>query len=186
MKRLMTLFAVATLVSGCATAPVYQLTGSGRTAPPAQGYSVELPPNWVRLSSDEKGLIATRDGFGLQRIMIRRVAAKDAFPRIKKAAGENLLASELAELQIAELKSINTQLANLTVVENVPARIGGKVGFRLRIRYLNNHGLAFDQVWCGVLDNGYYYLISFHAPELHYFDKYLPDYDRTLASFRLS
>jgi len=37
-----------------------------------------------------------------------------------------------------------------------------------------------------VLDKGHYYLVSFHAPELYYFDKYLPDFDRTLASFKLS
>ena len=37
-----------------------------------------------------------------------------------------------------------------------------------------------------MLDKGHYYLISFHAPELYYFDKYLPDFDRTLASFKLT
>ena len=116
--------------------------------------------------------------------MIMRADAKDAFPKIKKQADDKLLASELAELQIAELKSSGA--SNLTVVENLPARIGGRIGFRLRIRFLNDDGLAFDQVWCGVLDKGHYYLISFHAPELYYFDKYLPDFDRTLASFKLS
>lgn len=181
MKRLLALLASAALLGGCAT---YELTGAGRTAMTDLGYSVELPQNWVRLSSDAKRMIVTRDGFGLQRIMITRADAKDAFPKIKKQADDKLLASELAELQIAELKSGGA--SNLTVVENLPARIGGRTGFRLRIRFLNDDGLAFDQVWCGVLDKGHYYLISFHAPELYYFDKYLPDFDRTLASFKLS
>lgn len=181
MKRLLALLASAALLGGCAT---YELTGAGRTAMTDLGYSVELPQNWVRLSSDAKRVIVTRDGFGLQRIMITRADAKDAFPKIKKQADDKLLASELAELQIAELKSGGA--SNLTVVENLPARIGGRTGFRLRIRFLNDDGLAFDQVWCGVLDKGHYYLISFHAPELYYFDKYLPDFDRTLASFKLS
>lgn len=183
MKRLLALLAIAALLGGCAT---YELTGSGPTSAEDKSYSVTLPQNWVRLSSDSKRVIVTRDGFGLQRIMITRTEAKDAFPKIKKPAGDKLLASELAELQIAELKSSGTALANLTVVENLPARVGGKIGFRLRIRYLNADGLAFDQVWCGVLDKGYFYLLSFHAPELYYFDKYLPDFDRTLASFRLT
>src|SRR5512146_2681324 len=181
MKRLLALLASAALLGGCAT---YELTGAGRTAMTDLGYSVELPQNWVRLSSDAKRMIVTRDGFGLQRIMITRADAKDAFPKIKKQADDKLLASELAELQIAELKSGGA--SNLTVVENLPARIGGRTGFRLRIRFLNDDGLAFDQVWCGVLDKGHYYLVSFHAPELYYFDKYLPDFDRTLASFKLS
>lgn len=181
MKRLLALLASAALLGGCAT---YALTEAGPTAGPDKSYSVELPQNWVRLTSDEKRVIVTRDGFGLQRIMIMRADAKDAFPKIKKQADDKLLASELAELQIAELKSSGA--SNLTVVENLPARIGGRIGFRLRIRFLNDDGLAFDQVWCGVLDKGHYYLISFHAPELYYFDKYLPDFDRTLASFKLS
>jgi hypothetical protein len=182
MKRVLALLSTAALLGACA--PTYQLTASGRTAPPEQGYSVELPQNWVRIASDEKRVIVTRDGFGLQRIMITRTEAKEAFPKIKKEASDKLLASELAELQIAELKSGGA--TNLTVVENLPARIGGRIGFRLRIRFLNDDGLAFDQVWCGVLDKGHYYLISFHAPELYYFDKYLPDFDRTLASFKLT
>jgi len=181
MKRLLALLSMTALLAGCAT---YALTDAGPTAGPDKSYSIQLPQNWVRLTSDNKRVIVTRDGFGLQRIMITRAEAKDAFPKIKKPAGDNLLASELAELQIAELKSARTP--NLTVVENLPARIGGKTGFRLRIRFLNDDGLAFDQVWCGVLDRGHYYLISFHAPELYYFDKYLPYFDRTLASFKLS
>ena len=181
MKPLLALLASAALLGGCAT---YELTGAGRTAMTDQGYSVELPQNWVRLSNDSKRVIVTRDGFGLQRIMITRAEAKDAFPKIKKQADDKLLASELAELQIAELKSGGA--SNLTVVENLPAQIGGRIGFRLRIRFLNDDGLAFDQVWCGVLDKGHYYLVSFHAPELYYFDKYLPDFDRALASFKLS
>ena len=181
MKRLIGLLAIAALLGGCAT---YALTGSGPVSAEDKSYSVTLPQNWVRLASDSKRVIVTRDGFGLQRIMITRTEAKDAFPKIKKQADDKLLASELAELQIAELKSGGA--TNLTVVENLPARIGGRIGFRLRIRFLNDDGLAFDQVWCGVLDKGHYYLISFHAPELYYFDKYLPDFDRTLASFRFS
>ena len=183
MRRLIGLLALAALLGGCAT---YALTGSGPVSAEDKSYSVTLPQNWVRLASDSKRVIVTRDGFGLQRIMITRTEAKDAFPKIKKQADDKLLASELAELQIAELKASGSQLANLTVLENVPARIGGRIGFRLRIRFLNDDGLAFDQVWCGVLDKGHYYLISFHAPELYYFDKYLPDFDRTLASFELT
>jgi hypothetical protein len=183
MKRLLAWLAVAALLGGCTT---YALTGNGPTSAEDKSYSVTLPQNWVRLSSDSKRVIVTRDGFGLQRIMITRAEAKDAFPKIKKAADDKLLASELAELQIAELKAGGSQFANLTVLDNLPQMVGGRTGFRLRIRFLNNNGLAFDQVWCGVLDRGHYYLISFHAPELYYFDKYLPDFDRTLSSFKLS
>jgi hypothetical protein len=181
MKRLLGWLAIALLLGGCTT---YALTGSGPTAAEDKSYTVTLPQNWVRLSSATDRVVVTRDGFGLQRIMVTRSEAKDAFPKIKKAADDKLLASELAELQIAELKSSGAP--NLTVVENLPAKIGGRIGFRLRIRFLNDDGLAFDQVWCGVLDKGHYYLVSFHAPELYYFDTYLPDFDRALASFKLS
>ena len=102
MNRVLALLPIAALLGGCAT---YALTGSGPTSAEDKSYSVTLPQNWVRLSSDDKRVVVTRDGFGLQRIMITRSEAKDAFPKIKQQAGDKLLASELAELQIAELKA---------------------------------------------------------------------------------
>ena len=180
MRILVLMLALA--LSGCAT---YDLTVKGRTEGPDKAYSVELPQNWVRLTSATDKVIVTRDGFGLQRIMITRVAAKDAFPAIKKEASARLLPSELADLEIAELKAHGQIMANLKVEQNEPLALGGETGFRVQIRILNADGVAFHQVWCGALHKGYFYLVSFHAPEVYYFPKYLPDFERALGSFRL-
>ena len=85
MRRLLGWLAIAALLGGCAT---YELTGTGPTGAEDKSYTVALPPNWVRLSSATDRVVVTRDGFGLQRILITRSAAKDAFPKIKKSADE--------------------------------------------------------------------------------------------------
>ena len=183
MKRLLILLMMSALLGGCAT---FEVIEKSETAGPDKSYSVDLPLNWVRQTSVTDRIIVTRDGFGLQRIMVSRTVSKDAFPKLKKGADEKLLASELAELQIAEMKSSGEQLSNLTVLENVPVSVGGKNGFKLRLQFKSQRGLDFGQIYYGVVHKGYYYLISYHSPRLYYFEKYLPDFDRTVASFRLT
>jgi hypothetical protein len=181
MIRWLTLLWVAALLGGCAT---YGIVKQGPTAGPEKSYTIELPANWIQLTSATDRVVVTRDGFGLQRIMIMRTLEKKAFPKIKKEADPALLPSELAALQIAELKAGGEQAAALTVVQNVPAEVGGETGYRLQIEAKNEEGLVFENVYCGVLHKGYYYLVSFHAPRLYYYSKYLPDFERTLASFK--
>jgi hypothetical protein len=181
MMRSLILLAAAALLGGCAT---YAVVKPGPTAGPEKTYTVDLPANWIRLTSASDRVVVTRDGFGLQRIVITRTPEKDAFPKIKKAADAKLLPSELAALQIAELKAAGEQAAALTVVENAPAEVDGELGFRIRVEVKNEEGLVFENIYCGVLHKGYYYLIGFHAPRLYYYPKYRPDFDRTLASFK--
>ncbi len=181
--RLLVWLCAAALVGGCAT---FEVVDKGEVTGPDKSYTVQLPLNWMRLTSATQQIVVTRDGFGLQYVALRRVAAKDAFAKVKKSADEKMLPSELADLQVAELKSANEQLANLVVKENAPSTVGGKGGFRLHVEFKNERGLDFDQVHYAVLYKGYYYLLSFQAPRLYYFAKYLPDFERTAASFKLA
>lgn len=183
MRRWLIVLCVAALLGGCAT---YAVVQPGPMAGPEKSYTVELPANWIQLTSATDRVLATRDGFGLQTIMIRRSPQKDAFPKIKKAADAALLPSELAALEIAELKTGGEQMGNMHLVENVPAAVGGKSGFRIHFEFRNQDGLIFDEIICGVLERGYYYIVSFRAPRLYYYRKYLPDFERSLASFKLA
>lgn len=183
MRKLLPAAALALSLTGCVTLEVIE---KGETTGPDGSYTVTLPMKWVRLTSASDRLVVTHDGFGLQRIVIRRVPADRAFLKLKKTADEKLLPSELAELQIAEIKSGDEKLSNLTVIENSPAPVGGKTGFRLHLQHRTETGLLFEHLIYGVVQKGHYYLISYHAPALHYFKKYQPDFDRTVSSFRLT
>jgi hypothetical protein len=182
--RLLPWLLIAALLGGCAT--TFQVVDKAEMAGPDKSYTVQLPLNWIRLATLDDRVLVTRDGFGLQHVSITRRAAKEAFPKTKKGADEKLLPSELAELQVAELKSASEQMANLVVAENIPAAVGGKNGFRLHLRFKNERGLDFEQIHYGVACKGYYYLISYQAPRLYYFEKYRADFERTAASFTLT
>jgi hypothetical protein len=182
--RVLPLLLAAVLVGGCAT--TFEVVDKPELVGPGKSYTVQLPVKWVKLATFDESVVVTRDGFGLQHVSISRRPAKDAFPKTKKAADEKLLPSELAELQIAELKSSGEQMATLAVAENAPAAVGGKSGFRLHLQFRSERGLDFEQIHYGVAYKGYYYLISFQAPRLYYFDKYRPDFERTAASFTLT
>lgn len=180
MKRWLAIASFAAMLGGCAT---LELIEKSETAGP--GYTVALPLNWVRLPADGDQIVITHDGFGLQRISIQRRVADKSFPKLKKNADEKLLASELAEMQIAELKLSGEQMATLTTVDNGPESIGSRPGFRIQVQFKTANGLLIEQVYCGVVHKGHYYLISYSAPSLYYFKKYQPAFEKVVATLRL-
>lgn len=183
--RLVVVLAFLAVLGGCATP--WEVVEKAEFEGPEKSYTVALPVKWVRVPGFSERVELTRDGTGLQRIVIARVKGENAFPRLKRPAGEKLLPSELADLQIAELRSQGEQLAGLTVVENIPATVGGRPGgFRLQISWTTSRGLRMSQVHYGIVHRGFFYLVSYQAPQLYYFDKYRPDFEQLAGSMRLN
>jgi hypothetical protein len=172
------------VASGCAPTPARVETP--RIEALDKSYAVELPTGWIRQYTAEKNLIASRDGFLLQTIALVRRPLKEAFPRTKKVATTGMLPSELAELEIAELKLRGELTAALTVLENEPAALSGKEGFRVKVAYNNARGLEFNEVVYGVADESSMYRVTYRAPKLYYFDRYYPDFERAVQSFTLT
>jgi hypothetical protein len=173
------------LFAGCAQVPTRVDTPLNDG--PDKSYTVELPVGWIKQATpDNRTLVASRNGFLLEIIAIIKRPPKEAFPGIKKAAIPELLPAELAELQIAEIKSQDAFTAALTVVENEPADIAGHQGFRVQVRYKNNRGLEIQRVVYGFADKSAYSDLWFGAPMLYYFDTYYPDFQKAVASFQLS
>ncbi|HYL19543.1 MAG TPA: hypothetical protein VEV20_12750, partial [Burkholderiales bacterium] len=92
------------LLAGCVQVPTRIETA--RNDGPDKTYTVELPVGWMKEArTDNTVLLASRNGYLLEIIQIARHPLKDAFPKTKKAAGDSMLPAELAELEIAEIKS---------------------------------------------------------------------------------
>jgi len=176
--------AVVVLLGACAAPP--QRVDSSRTEGPDKSYAVDLPVGWISQVTQNKQLLVTRDGTLLEYILITKSPPKEAFPKTKKAASDSMLPAELAELEIAEIKSEDQFTAALTVIENTPAEITGRSGFRFRVRYKNNLGLEIQRVVCGFAEKSAYYQMQFGAPTLYYFDRYYPDFQKAVASFQLT
>jgi hypothetical protein len=182
-KKLSTAAAVL-LLGACALPP--QRVDTPRTEGPDKTYVVDLPIGWIKQVTQKKELLASRDGILLDYILISASPLKEAFPKTKKAAADNMLPAELAELEIAETKNQDQFTAALTVVENEPVEIAGQEGFRVRMRYKNNRGLELQRVVYGFADKSAYHRMEFGAPTLHYFDTYYPEFQKVVASFQLS
>ncbi len=182
MRRLAILTVCAAL-AGCIPGPAR--VDTPHTEGPDKAYSVDLPVGWIKQYTMENNLIASRDGFLLQTIAIVRRPPNHAFDRTKKDAADGMLPSELAELEIAEIKARDELTEALTVLENEPATVSGKEGFRVRVAYRNPRGLEIHEEVCGVVAQSRLYLLVYRAPRLYYFPKNYADFQRTVESFKV-
>jgi hypothetical protein len=182
VKSPLALVAAALFLCGCVPSPAR--VDEPRTDAPDKSYAVELPLGWIRQVDQNKYLVASRDGFPLNMIRIERAPLKKAFPLTKKAASESALPSELAELAVAEIRASESEVTAITVVSNEPASISGRDGFRVEVSWRNLRGLEIVAVVYGFADASGFYTLIYRAPRLHYFAKYLPEFERTVASFR--
>lgn len=172
------------LLAGCIPTPAR--VDTPRTEALDKTYAIELPSGWIRQYTDGRNIIASRDGYLVEAIMVVRRPLKEAFPHTKKAATDAMLPSELAELEIAEIKSRDELSAALTVLKNEPALLSGKDGFRLELSYNNRRGLEFVEVVYGLVDGAAMYRVSYRAPRLYYFERYYPEFQKSVESFRLT
>lgn len=184
MKRLLrsTLILTTVLIAGCATTWT-RIDDAGRSYQGAH-YSVMLPVGWMRLESGGN-LLLSKDGLDLQRIIIEYHTHDKAFETLKKASSATMLPSELAELTIAELKaSQKDDLPSLRVISNAPVDIGGHAGFLLHLGYKTDAGLRVEMLMEGFADANGYYLITYRAPTLYFFERDRAAFDAVCASFR--
>jgi hypothetical protein len=174
---------LALVLAGCAS---WEAIGPDNATLRENGYQLTLPTGWVRVMYETQEVILTKEGVMLQQIAVKSVPHKKAFPRLKKPAGDKLLPSELAELQIAETKRGSQVESNLEVVENEPAQLGGRTGFRVRLRFVTPNGIPFEQLLYGVCDDKNYYLLGLQAAGFYYFDAHREEFERMVATFRFA
>ena len=175
MKKWLVLLAL--LAVGCApwvrVGGVYQNT--------ERNFSVDLPQGWMK-SNTEKSLLITRDGVLLQRIVIERSKATDELQYTKKKLEPSMLPHEAAEV-IADNISSNPSITDFTLLENAPATIANRRGFKLLYQYKNKDGLPFKGMYCGFLSGDWLYALRYTAPARYYFDKDVGTFDKVLNSF---
>ena len=150
-----------------------------------QAYSVQLPVGWVQASLPQKPDVLTfsRDGFSLQSISVSNAKHDKAFPQLKKAVSTTMLATDIAENQLSEIKATNPNPASIQVLENKLVNLSSGKACRLHLRYLNDKGLRFEQVTYGLVGKQYYYTLTYTAPSLHYFPRDKQVFEQVVNSF---
>ncbi len=182
--QLLSCIAIVAL-AGCATqsATWSSIEESTRTVQVGR-YSVELPGGWMQLKSGQNDShVVSRDGTNLQLIEIIRTKLEEAFPKLKRGVPSSALPSELAELQIANMRA-GQGLADLSVVKNEPIAIAGTTGYSLLTRFKNSRGLRYERIVVGFAEADGYYTLSYQAPTLYYFGRDRAAYDALLRSLR--
>lgn len=185
---------VTVLLAGCGAQPSrpsmatlfgkrVELQRDGRFT--AKSFTIDLPAGWVRKPLGEDAVVASLDGVLLQMITAEQRNLDKAFPRTKKAARPEALSSELAELEIAEMKASGPQMAALEILENEPATLSGQEGFRLMFRFRTQRGLTIQRVVLGCVTKTGYYRLDYVAPALNYFTPSLPAFEKAAESFTL-
>lgn len=168
------------ILSGCGA----WLRAGGPYTSAAHGISVEFPEGWMRMNNKDV-LLVTRDGVLLQYIIIQTLETSDALKHTKKTFRRGMLPQEVAEV-ILDNKASNPDTLNFKVAENVPAKVGGRPGFKAVYTYKNKDGLRLKGLFYGALVGERFYGISYTAAARHYFDRDLKTFDKAFRTFRIN
>lgn len=153
---------------------------------------VEWPRAWMKFTPAEADdnakkegwlLTVTRDGVGLQAIILKKRPIEQGFSNTKKKAAPGMLPQELAELVLDDMRA-NPNLIDLQVVENSPATLGGTPGYKVNVRYRNKAGLPKQTVHYGCIEKGQLYTLIYEAPQRHYYALDLQTFEMVKDSFK--
>lgn len=199
MKRWLTAAVVALILAGCAPKPYWTLTDDKNRRVSSTSFEFSVADGWVRNTEPRtwdrveidgkdqtlllESMTVTRDGTGLQAITITRRYPDTAFPTLKKKSNDRMLAPEVADLYVSELRK-RSGLERLSVVSNKPARIDGRQGFQVVMQFKNEDGLRLQVVTYGFADKTGLYTISYRAPYLYYYDRDLKAFTDLVTSFK--
>lgn len=181
---------LAALASGlalaaCATPkPPAWLPADGAYVAAHAGFEVRAPSGWMRrnLPPEREVLVVTRDGTPLQRIAAGSTEVGKTVGASKRTVSTGMSPQELGELVLDDIASSQ---ADLQVVENAPATLSGRNGFRVRATYRNQNGLGIEVAIYGLLEQGRFYWLVYSAPRRRYFQLDLATFEEVVASFRL-
>ena len=180
----------ALLLATTACAPIW-VPIDGKTPRPFDMTPVqirmEMPMEWMSSYYAPVGgyFFFTVHGSELEEFWVRR------FPRnaVVKGTGRNtdgtLTVQEMAEISL-DSRRLDGGTGNFEVVSNRPATVGGQSCFRLDYRHRNDIGLEKRVVEYGCPVSTWLYRFEFMAPEEHYFDRYVGDFEEAVASIQFT
>ena len=183
--RTTALVALTIGVIGCATPEWSTATVGSTYTDPDGGYTVQVPTGWQWVKFNAKTpLLATRDGPDLQAIRVYYRKNEDAFPNIDKESSPDMMPGDLAELFVADLRE-ERGIGKIELLENAPADIGGRSGFRVELAWRNEGGLRYHGVVYGCATQRGLYVLVYNAPVLHYYEQHVADFEKSVSTFLL-
>ena len=171
------------LASLAACTPWARVDQGSRTETRRDDFSLDLPVGWVKRTANGNDFFVTRDGPALNYIVVKREPHDRKLPGTKRTTRADMLPHEIAEIAIAEWKSTEAT-ANLEVLSNTLAMLGGKPAARVHIRYRNERGLPLERIMVSLFDAKGRLSVVYEAPAIVYFQRGLADFEAMVASVR--
>ena len=96
-----------------------------------------------------------------------------------------MLPQEAAGVIIDEIAS-DRLIYNFNVIENVPAIIDGREGFKILFTYKDQKGSAFKTLYYGFISGDSFYNLRYNAAARYYFEKDIAVFEQLLSSFKVA
>ena len=163
--------------------------------------SLQLPKDWVIFNKhfnkyhavvngkrEEKvadQVIITKNGLGLDAIRIISFDSGSAFPSVNKGATDSTIPSELAELFIAEKRTVYGG-NKIDVINSKPMTVANEQGFIVQYKMTTPTGIEFTHSAVGIVTPNHFYAFEYRASLVHFYEAGLPSFLQMLDSVKLT
>ena len=179
MKKLLTLLISLFLITSCASvAQKHSLKDLSDN-----DFSVEIPNGWWKPKHLDKYLI-TKDGVFLQYVLIQQRPIDRPYRNTKKKLNKGMLPQEAAGVIIDEIAS-DRRIYHFNVIENAPAIIDGREGFKILFTYKDKKGSIFKTLYYGFINGESFFNLRYNAAMRYYFEKDIAAFEHILSSFKI-
>ena len=179
MKKLLTILISILLITSCASvAQKRSLKDLSNN-----DFSVEIPKGWWKPKHLDKYLI-TKDGVFLQYVLIQQRPIDRPYRNTKKKLNKGMLPQEAAGVIIDEIAS-DRRIYNFNVIENAPAIIDGREGFKILFTYKDKKGSIFKTLYYGFINGDSFFNLRYNAAMRYYFEKDIAAFEHILSSFKI-
>jgi hypothetical protein len=96
-----------------------------------------------------------------------------------------MLPQEAAGVIIDEIAS-DRRIYNFNVIENAPAIIDGREGFKILFTYKDKRGSTFKTLYYGFISGESFFNLRYNAAMRYYFEKDIADFEHILSSFKVA
>ena len=183
MRKIIISLVVALLVSGCITRPWTPTSSEKDYVAAEQNVSVRLPDGWM-IRGRKDILLLTRDGLLLQNVMVETIGIDDELNYTKKKFKRGMSPLEQAEVILDNLAS-SPNINAFKVLNKKPAEIDGHQAFRAEVSYKDGDGLLYKGVMYGFMQNNWFYLVRYVAPNRFYFSRDEAKFEKIVKSLKL-
>ena len=180
MKRLLILLMAICLISGCASA-AYKRSLNDL---PEYDFSVEIPDGWYKPKYEKRYLITKEDKATFLYVFIQQRPLDRSFKNTQKKLRNRMLPLESAGLIIDEMSS-DRRIMNFKVLENDPAIIDGRAGFKILFTHKNKKVFKYKTLYYGFISGNSFYNLRYSAGMPDYYNRGIEDFNRILGSFKL-